>query len=99
MRLDEMKDEDARKLLQKPWCDRKELNDAVSAMDKQQLVALELVDKDLREYMFSPQNSFFGQSINPNNLYGVILDSAKKHNLDSSYLHLTTKRLGVELGY
>ena len=99
MKIEEMKDEDARKLLQKPWCEKKELDEAVSSMDKQQLGALELVDRDLREYMFSPQNSFFGQSINPNNLYGVILESDKKHDLDSSYLHLTTKRLGVELGY
>ena len=99
MKIELMKDEDARKLLQKPWATRKEVNDAASSMQKHDLEAIELVDKDVREYMFSPQNGWFGQDVNPNNLDGVILDSAKRHGLDSSYLHLTTKRLGVELGY
>ena len=99
MHLEDMPDSKARKLLQKPWAGRKEVNDAVSSIDRQQLVALELVDKDLLAYMSSPQNAWFGQSINKDNLYGVIIDSAKRHHLDSDYLHLTTKRLGVELGY
>ena len=99
MRIEDMKDEDARKLLQKPWATKKELNDAVSAMDKHQLGALEMVDRDLRRYMSNIQNAWFGQSINPANLDGVIINAAKNRGLDSSYLHLCTHRLGVELGF
>ena len=99
MKIEELGDEKSKALLQKPWCGHKELNDIISSIDKQQLIALELVDKDVRLYMSNMQNAWFGQNINPANLYNVILDSAKKHNLDSDYLHATTKRLGVELGY
>ena len=102
MNINEMSDEDARKLLQKPWTTKKQLDEVVSTLestDKQQLIALELVDKDLRLYMSNMQNAWFGQSINPSNLDGVILDAAKKYGLDSSYLHYTTYRLGVELGF
>ena len=101
MRLEQMSDENARKLLQKPWTTKAELDEVVSTLestDKQQLIALELVDKDLRLYMSNMQNAWFGQSISPSNLDGVIIDSAKKHGLDSSYLKYTTHRLLVELG-
>lgn len=101
MKIEEMTDEAARKLLQKPWTTKAELDEVVSTLestDKQQLGALELVDKDLRLYMSNIQNSWFGQSVNPANLDGVIIDSAKKHGLDSSYLKYTTYRLLIELG-
>ena len=101
MKIELLTDEQARKLLQRPFATKKEMGEVFfsSGISKQQAEALNLVDKDLREYMFSPQNAWFGQSVNVENLDGIILDSAKKHGLDSSYLHFTTYRLGVELGF
>ena len=99
MKIEEMSDADARKLLQEPWATKKEMNDCFSSISPGQGKALALVDKELLAYMSNIDNAWFGQSINPSNLDGVILDAAKKYGLDSSYLHFTTYRLGVELGF
>ena len=100
MKIELLSDEQAHKLLGKPYATKKEMGEVFSSgISDDQAMALNLVDKDLREYMFSPQNAWFGQSVNVENLDGVILDSAKRHGLDSSYLHYTTYRLGVELGF
>ena len=59
MRLDQMKDEDARKLLQKPWATKKEMNDCFSSISPGQGKALALVDKELLAYMSNPDKAWF----------------------------------------
>ena len=72
---------------------KEDVHAAYGDMTPGQKTAFNKTARALRLYKDSPQNAWFGQSINPANLEGLLRQYSRDNGLNPEYMHLLTYNL------